>query len=404
MPTWTADSHGVAWQLELERDRLLPGRLVAGRVTVTAHGDDRRPAARRQPRRRRGVAARGDDRPTARATRAPRPSRRPPICRASPSSCRVRSISRRGETRTWPVSLPVPPLGPASVEATVLRVTWAVEAKLDRPGFDSADRRSGPDRPAGRAPPGRRRPRRGVRALPRGRRRGRRPDRGDRARSAAALCRRRRSAARSPSAPAGRAGSRRSGPRSGSMSRRRSRRARTRASPPGRRASSPPLELSTASAASTFDGVLARRRRCRRSRPPHGRTARVVPPDPRDRRSPATRTSSATCDRDDARALAGRRSGRAVASRRRRRGGRGPRRSPRATRAGAVPPITSAAASEPAIVAVAGARRPPQAPPARARAVGVVGAARSSANAAGGTSDRSRIPSRSARPTSAPTR
>ena len=39
MPIWETTSHGVAWQLELERDRLLPGRLVAGRVTVSASGD-----------------------------------------------------------------------------------------------------------------------------------------------------------------------------------------------------------------------------------------------------------------------------------------------------------------------------------------------------------------------------
>src|SRR5690348_17698807 len=36
---WTASSHGVRWTVELERDRLLPGRLVAGSVDVAA--DDR---------------------------------------------------------------------------------------------------------------------------------------------------------------------------------------------------------------------------------------------------------------------------------------------------------------------------------------------------------------------------
>ena len=39
MPIWRDTSHGVDWELELERDRLLPGRLVSGRVSVTANED-----------------------------------------------------------------------------------------------------------------------------------------------------------------------------------------------------------------------------------------------------------------------------------------------------------------------------------------------------------------------------
>jgi len=39
MPAWDETSHGVAFRLELDRDRLLPGRLVAGRVTISADGD-----------------------------------------------------------------------------------------------------------------------------------------------------------------------------------------------------------------------------------------------------------------------------------------------------------------------------------------------------------------------------
>src|SRR5437879_5140026 len=39
MPTWEDTSHGIAWRIDLDRDRLLPGRLVAGRVTVTADDD-----------------------------------------------------------------------------------------------------------------------------------------------------------------------------------------------------------------------------------------------------------------------------------------------------------------------------------------------------------------------------
>jgi hypothetical protein len=40
-----------------------------------------------------------------------------------------------GETRTFPFQMPVPPLGPASLDATVAGLTWTFEAKLDRPGW-----------------------------------------------------------------------------------------------------------------------------------------------------------------------------------------------------------------------------------------------------------------------------
>jgi hypothetical protein len=39
-----------------------------------------------------------------------------------------------GETRTLPFQLPVPPLGPATLEAEVAGVSWSVEAKLDIAG------------------------------------------------------------------------------------------------------------------------------------------------------------------------------------------------------------------------------------------------------------------------------
>jgi hypothetical protein len=36
--TWGNSSHGVTWQVALDADRLLPGRLTAGTITVTADG------------------------------------------------------------------------------------------------------------------------------------------------------------------------------------------------------------------------------------------------------------------------------------------------------------------------------------------------------------------------------
>ena len=41
-----------------------------------------------------------------------------------------------GETRDFKVELPVPPLGPATFQATVSRMNWRVEVKLDVPGMD----------------------------------------------------------------------------------------------------------------------------------------------------------------------------------------------------------------------------------------------------------------------------
>jgi hypothetical protein len=41
-----------------------------------------------------------------------------------------------GETRDFRLELPVPPLGPATFEGSVSRLTWRLEVKLDVPGFD----------------------------------------------------------------------------------------------------------------------------------------------------------------------------------------------------------------------------------------------------------------------------
>jgi len=136
MPTWDDASNGVAWRIDLERDHLLPGRLVAGQVSVTADGET---DARRLVVTLVGVESWQHEETTTDASghmtthtatsTAELP--RVPVEVSGPLQLGP------GETRTWPLSLPVPELGPATVEATVLRVAWTVEAKLDRPGFDS---------------------------------------------------------------------------------------------------------------------------------------------------------------------------------------------------------------------------------------------------------------------------
>ena len=136
MPSWEGTSHGVGWQLELERAALLPGRLVGGTVTVTAGGaiDGRSLRVTLV-----GTESWQHDETTTDAeghthtetvtSKVELP--RVPVELASP----VRLAA--GERHSFPFQLPVPELGPASVEATVLKVEWVVEAKIDQPGFDS---------------------------------------------------------------------------------------------------------------------------------------------------------------------------------------------------------------------------------------------------------------------------
>jgi hypothetical protein len=133
MPAWEHTEGGVDWRLELARDRLLPGRLVDGRLTVTAH---------------RGVEARGlvitlrgrehwrYETTTTDADGHPRTETHtgrqdlPSI----PVGVASAVMLAAGETRSFPFQLPVPGLGPATLEATVAGVDWTVEAKLDIAG------------------------------------------------------------------------------------------------------------------------------------------------------------------------------------------------------------------------------------------------------------------------------
>ena len=131
--SWGESSHGVAWRLDLDTDRLVPGRLTAGTVSITA--DDPTDA--------RGLVvalvavehwqheetttdAQGNT--STRTVTSTDELRREPVALAGPLRLEA------GETRTFPFQMPVPPLGPASLQATVAGLTWTFEAKLDRPG------------------------------------------------------------------------------------------------------------------------------------------------------------------------------------------------------------------------------------------------------------------------------
>jgi len=133
-----ADSGGVAWALELDRTVLLPGRLVGGRVHITSHRDlDARGlvaalvAVEHWRHRVTSTDAQGNAHTEVVTTRAE--LMREPVQLAGDVHFGA------GESRDWTFEMPVPPMGPASLDASDAGVAWTVEAKLDIPGgFDSS--------------------------------------------------------------------------------------------------------------------------------------------------------------------------------------------------------------------------------------------------------------------------
>jgi hypothetical protein len=130
---WTASSHGVEWRLELERDVLLPGRLVGGKVTITV---DRALDARGLQ-----VALRGSEHwkhnvttTDAQGHTSTHVETERNVLVHEPVAVSGELHLGAGETRSWDVQLPVPPLGPATLEADVAGLDWAVVANLDVPG------------------------------------------------------------------------------------------------------------------------------------------------------------------------------------------------------------------------------------------------------------------------------
>jgi hypothetical protein len=134
--TWTGSNGGIDWTLSLERDDLLPGRLVDGVLRATA----------RKPVEARGLIAtlRGvehwryeettsNGKTTTSSVRSGREDLPAvPVRLSGPISLAA------GESRELPFQLPVPPLGPPTVLAEDAGVDWALEVKLDREGgFDA---------------------------------------------------------------------------------------------------------------------------------------------------------------------------------------------------------------------------------------------------------------------------
>lgn len=137
MIAWDDRDRGVAWHLELERELLLPGRLTSGRLRIVAERTIRArrllvtlTAVERWKHRVTTTDAQGHT--TTRVVASHHDVITVPVIVAEPVDLAA------GATLEREFELPVPPLGPASLEADVVRLEWTVRAGLDiEGGFDS---------------------------------------------------------------------------------------------------------------------------------------------------------------------------------------------------------------------------------------------------------------------------
>jgi SpoOM protein len=127
---WESDSGGVRWHLELDRMPLLPGRLVGGRIRLVA----RDPVQARavvvaliaEEHWRHEVTERdANGNTTTRIVNEKHEHVREPVM--------VHGALALAAGETWDATfeLPVPPMGPASLDAEEAGLDWAIEAKLD---------------------------------------------------------------------------------------------------------------------------------------------------------------------------------------------------------------------------------------------------------------------------------
>ena len=134
---WDASSRGVDWHLELEHP-LLPGRLVNGRLVVQASTAVEARALvltlRAEEHWRHQVTRHGPNNTTHTEVVTSREE-----VRSVPEQIHGPLALAGGERWETTFDLPVPPMGPASLEAAAAGLSWDLEAKLDiDDGFDSA--------------------------------------------------------------------------------------------------------------------------------------------------------------------------------------------------------------------------------------------------------------------------
>lgn len=131
----TGSDSGVDFEVTLDRLELLPGRLAAGTVRLTF----------RQGMEVRGIIAaliateqwqwKRTDRDSQGHITTHTETERSELQRL-PTRIAASGTHADGEVTDYRLELPVPPLGPATFEGTVSRLTWKLEVKLDVPGFD----------------------------------------------------------------------------------------------------------------------------------------------------------------------------------------------------------------------------------------------------------------------------
>ena len=125
-----ADSHGLTLELTLERHDLLPGTLANGRLRVASGGG--------MQIRRIQIVLRATEHwqhdiydATTKTTRTV--TEREQVVRV-PVELSGPLVLAPGGIVELPVEIPVPPLGPASLEAEVEGLTWEIGVEIDRPG------------------------------------------------------------------------------------------------------------------------------------------------------------------------------------------------------------------------------------------------------------------------------
>ena len=133
--TTTRSDSGVDFRLDLDTDRLLPGRLTSGSVHIDfrdgieVRGIVASLIATEQWQTEETTTDANGQMHTETETHK-HELQRLPVMLAGPGRFAP------GDTREFRVELPVPSLGPATFEATVSRLTWRIEVKLDVPGLD----------------------------------------------------------------------------------------------------------------------------------------------------------------------------------------------------------------------------------------------------------------------------
>ena len=131
-----ASDGGVDFEVRLDRADLIPGRLASGSVRLTfrdgteCRGIVASLTATEQWQWRR-TDRDSEGRTTTRTVTERHELQRLPVRLAGPST------HAAGEVAEFRIELPVPPLGPATFEGTVSRLTWELEVKVDVAGFDA---------------------------------------------------------------------------------------------------------------------------------------------------------------------------------------------------------------------------------------------------------------------------